>query len=106
MKNLYRLIILSVVFLTGGCATFAEQQEGKVTSTPSGADVYYSLVYKHGDPVGEKKKWGTTPFDGTLKVALFHAYMIAEKNGYESEIVAIPKSGNFSHHFNLERDLV
>jgi hypothetical protein len=76
----------------------AEKQVGHITSEPSDANVYFS------EPAtGHTKPIGRTPADGEIHQGLFPVYLVAEKDGYETDRILVPRNGPIDHHFVLER---
>jgi hypothetical protein len=47
---------------------------------------------------------GATPLDANVQYGSWDMYLVVEKSGYETEQVLLPRSGDISHHFVLERD--
>jgi hypothetical protein len=82
-----------------GCAALSPKQQGQITSSPSGATIYFL------EPETNKKTAiGSTPTEAWVKAGLFDAYLLAELDGYEPEKWELPKSGDISHYFELQKD--
>jgi len=93
------IILFVMCILLEGCATFSEKQTGRITSDPAGANVYF---YQGMDD--QKTTIGPTPCSASVQYGLLDIYLVVEKSGYETEQVLVPRSGDISHHFVLERD--
>ena len=90
---------IAFIITISGCAMLSEKQIGHITSTPSGANVYF-----YEDITDQILEIGKTPIDAYCKQGLWTTYLVVEKKGYEKEKIRLPKSGPFNYHFKLKRD--
>ena len=97
----HMIILLGIFNLLSGCATLSPKQEGHLTSTPPGANVFF-----YEPATNKKSPIGQTPGNAWCKQGIIDAYIVAEFDGYETEEWPLPKSGRIDHHFNLTKDLV
>lgn len=92
------VLFLALPLFLQGCATLAEKQTGKITSEPEAAKVSF-----YEPTTSNRRDLGVTPTNSYVQQGLFDIYLVAEKDGYESERILVPKSGDISYHFSLER---
>lgn len=90
------IILFVMCILLEGCAILSEKQTGRITSDPAGANVYFYQA-------DQKNAIGSTPCGAYIQYGLVDIYLVVEKSGYETEQVLVPRSGDISHHFVLER---